>query len=226
MLSDTLLSNNNNGNVTPISFAIGVLSDQEGCYQNYLGLYLKDFRQDVNQLFFLGVISVKTEIEGEDERYRALMNNFGIPDPKTYPNIFAEEDYEEQLCDWTIVNKKCKELMLIYDKIFPFAGSYKGLINALKFLGYDDIIIKEWYKIFDKNNQERDVAFDSIDLQKGKLKSLLEHYNVDYDNRRYSKLNWISLVYHLNETHREDYLDYETPAWNVDKEKHIVTYAP
>lgn len=228
VLSDTFLSDKNDGKVTPISFAIGVLADQEGCYQNYLGLYLKDIRQDVNQMFFLGVISVKTEIEGEDERYRALMNNFGIPDPKTYPNIFAEEDYEEQLCDWTIVNKKCKELMLIYDKIFPFAGSYKGLVNALKFLGYDDIIIKEWYKIFDKNNQERDVAFDSVDLQNGKLKSLLEHYNVDYDNRRYSKLNWISLVYHLNETSQGDYLEYETPAWNIDKtgKNDIVTYSP
>jgi hypothetical protein len=115
-------------------------------------------------LFFLGVISIKTEIEGEDERYRALLANFGIPDPKTYPNLFAEEEYGECLCNWNIVNKKCKELMLTYDKIFPYAGTYKALINALVFLGYDDIIIKEWYKLFDTNNQERDVAFDSVDI--------------------------------------------------------------
>lgn len=223
VLSETMLSSNNDGKVIPISFAIGVCSDQEGCYQNYLGLYLKDFRQEVNQMFFLGVITVKTEIEGEDERYRALMANFGIPDPKTYPNLFAEEDYEEQLCDWTIVNKKCKELMLIYDKIFPYAGSYKALVNALKYLGYDDIIIKEWYKIFDKNNQERDVAFDSVDLQNGKLKPLLEKYNVDYDNRKYSKLSWLSLVYHINETNETNYLDYGTPAYYVDKENNTVT---
>jgi hypothetical protein len=107
--------------------------------------------------------------------------------------------------------------MLTYDKIFPYAGTYKALINALNFLGYDDIIIKEWYKLFDSNYQERDVAFDSVDIQEGKLKSLLADYNIDYNDNKYTKLNWLSMVYHLNETSTEDYLNYGTDAWYVEK---------
>jgi len=48
---------------------------------------------DVEHVFFMGVISFKSEVEGEDERFRTLLTDFGVPDPKYYSNIFAEQDY-------------------------------------------------------------------------------------------------------------------------------------
>lgn len=194
------------GAAIPITLCIGVKSQTEGVYQNFLGLYLS--MADTQRYFFLGVISVKTEIVGEDERYRTLMENFGIPDPSKYPTLFAEQDYEEMLCDWAFINKKCKELMLIYQDIFPYAGTYKGLINILKFLGYDDILIKEWYNITDKNGTEKNVAFDSIDLINNKLHTLLQNVEVDYtNNQQYKKLNMISMIYHINEMIDKDRID-------------------
>lgn len=91
----------------------------------------------------------RTEVEDEDERYRTLFTNFGIPDPITYPNIFKEQDPQEEGTDWRLVNRKSKELFLEYDQIFPYAGTYRALFNAIKYLGYQDIIFKEWYKIKD-----------------------------------------------------------------------------
>lgn len=194
------------GAANPMYLTIGTLSSNEGAYQNYLGLYLSN--TDINKQYFFGVISVKVDIIGEDERYRALMENFGIPDPANYYQIFADNDYEEMLCNWEFINKKCKELMLIYQDIFPFAGTYKGLINAIRFLGYEDIIIKEWYNIRDTNGTEKNVAFESIDLASGKLKSLLKKYDVDYtDHKYYHKLNQISIIYHLNEQIQKEKID-------------------
>ena len=45
--------------------------------------------------FFIGAIEFRTTVIGEDERYRTLLENFGIPDPKIYPNIFREQDPDE-----------------------------------------------------------------------------------------------------------------------------------
>jgi len=42
------------------------------------------------QDYLLGLITFFTEVEGEDERYRALLGNFGIPDPVKYANVFKE----------------------------------------------------------------------------------------------------------------------------------------
>jgi len=38
----------------------------------------------------MGAISIKSEVVGEDERFRTLLTNFGVPDPINYSNIFAE----------------------------------------------------------------------------------------------------------------------------------------
>ena len=38
--------------------------------------------------YILGLFTFLTEVVGEDERYRALLGNLGIPDPVKYPNIF------------------------------------------------------------------------------------------------------------------------------------------
>ena len=187
----------------PFAFTIAFQAKEEGAYQNLLGIYLKsnDQNPDNSIVFFMGAISIKTEVEGEDERFRTLLTNFGIPDPKYYSNIFAEQDYQEECEDYQLINKKSKELMLSYDQIFPYVGTYKALIRAIKFLGYQDIIFKEWYSIKDTNDKITDIAVQVFDSSTGDfLKQKLADYGVsieDYNN--YNKLNRISMIYHFNE---------------------------
>lgn len=222
MGENTLSTSYDKTYANPFTFAIGVIAPEEGCYQNYLGMYMRPVN-DPDLAFFMGLIVIKTEVIQEDTRYRTLLGNFGIPDPINYSNIFAEANYNESLSDYELINRKSKELMLTYDQIFPFAGTYKGLINALKFLGYTDIIMKEWYKIFDNNYCERDVAIDSIDIQNGLLGQMLDKYQTA-ETRKYTKLDYISMVYHLNqiidsnEPEQQEYWKY-TPGSDVELDR-------
>ena len=180
-------------------FTVGFQSSVEGCYKNAMGMFIRDLVDDVD--YFIGVIQFLTEVEDEDERFRTLLTNFGIPDPIKYPNVFKQQDIDEQGCDWTLVNKKSKELFLYYDEIFPYVGTYKALFNAIKFLGYQDIIFKEWYKIKDRNDQTRYVAIQNYDTSTGlSIESTLKKYGVEYGQYdRYTKLNRLSMIYHLDE---------------------------
>jgi len=63
--------------------------------------------------------------------------------PKDFSALFKEIDINEDLPDWRILNPKSKHMILEHDKIMPYVGTYKALINAIKWLGYDDIYIRE-----------------------------------------------------------------------------------
>lgn len=200
----------------PLHFSVGFITELEGCYQNIMGLYIrKEYIEEVplpdnpeeteqkimHDDYLWGLITFFTEVEGEDERYRALLGNMGIPDPEKYPNIFKEQDPEEEGIDWTLINKKSKELMLTYDNIFPYAGTYKALLGAIKFLGYYDLIFKEWYKIKDKTGRDKFITLQAYDLQKGEsLQTKLKRINVTYGEfEKYKKLNRLTMIYHLNQ---------------------------
>lgn len=184
---------------TPIYFSVGFQTEVEGCYQNIMAMYLVNTQ--TQKKYILGLFTFLTEVEGEDERFRTLLGNFGIPDPVKYPNIFKEQDVDEQGVDWTLINTKSKELMINYDQIFPYVGTYKALMGAIKFLGYGDLIFKEWYKIKDQNNRDRYVTLQTYDLQKGEsLNTKLKKIGVTYGEfERYKKINRLSMIYHLNE---------------------------
>lgn len=192
------LCDNTASTVEPIVINFCFQADEEGAYQNFMGMYIRT-KHEPQHIFFFGTIIIKTEVEGEDERFRTLLTNFGIPDPKYYSNIFAEADYEEESTDYTLINNKSKELFLSYDQIFPYVGTYKALKNAIKFLGYNDIIFKEWYRIQDSNDQERDIAVQCIDTDGNYIKNTLDNYGISLEDfERYNKLNKLTMIYHIN----------------------------
>lgn len=188
----------------PFAFAVAFQADEEGAYQNFLGIYMRSLNYNTHKephIFFMGAIAIKTEVEGEDERFRTLLTNFGVPDPVNYSNIFSEADFEEEGKDYELINKKSKELMLSYDQIFSYVGTYKALIRAIKYLGYQDIIFKEWYTIKDINDKLTDIAVQVIDTQSGNfLKQKLADHGVSIEDfNNYNKINKISMIYHFNE---------------------------
>ena len=194
----------------PIYFSVGFQTDIEGCYQNLLAMYIRKTNLDPEseeepQDYLLGLITFFTEVEGEDERYRALLGNFGIPDPVKYANVFKEQDPDEQGIDWILVNQKSKELMISYDNIFPYVGTYKALLGAVRFLGYWDLIFKEWYKIKDKTGRDKFIALQAYDLVKGEsLETKLKRINVTFGEfEKYKKLNRLTMIYHLNQIDEE-----------------------
>ena len=85
------------------------------------------------------------QIIAEDERLKVLANNLGRAFNNEDSIILRNHDPKEPLPNYEEINEKRKELLLAGEEIFPYMGSYKGLINALKFFGYQDLRIKEYW---------------------------------------------------------------------------------
>ena len=126
--------------IMQIDFAF-MPSDENG-YQTTF--YLKD--QSSNTILELTLYG---EGEDEDERLRDLLMTIGNDILPSDSIIFDTSNVNEQGTDWNLINRKRKELLLEYQNIFPYVGSYKALINILKFYGYQNVRMKEYWKNVD-----------------------------------------------------------------------------
>ena len=179
---------------------VGFLAKEEGIYEEQLIVCLLDTECSEEELpgiiYPIGTIKMNAEAIGEDERYRALFTNFGIPHPQDYMNVFADTDINEYMTDNIVMNKNAKRMFLSYNEIFPYVGTYKALVNAVNVLGYTDIFFKEWYKQTGKstnNNIIFDIAYNANN-------SANTINSVSLEERiSLKKLNWLSMVYKINE---------------------------
>ena len=59
--------------------------------------------------------------------------------------MFRDVDIDDERPNYIQLNEKRKELLLASQDIFPYLGSYKSFVNVLKFFGYHDIRLKEYF---------------------------------------------------------------------------------
>lgn len=181
---------------------IGFSGENEGVYEQTLHICLLD-KQFIDEdgipiITPIGEIKMIAETEGEDERYRTLFTNFGIPDPKIYDYVYKDSYADDEKPDFISINKHSKEMFLEYDKIFPYVGTYRALINAVHLLGYDDIFFKEWYKVLDVSDEipRGYVAYDMSYQNSGHNNTLAA---LPLEKRIHlRKKNWLSMLYSLN----------------------------
>jgi hypothetical protein len=183
---------------------IGFVSDEEGVHEKTLAVCLLDTQDTTDdgyeKIYPIGTIYLQAEAVGEDERYRTLFTNFGIPDPITYSNIFNNTDLNESNTDNVLLNQNSKKLFLSYTDIFPYVGTYKALINAINVLGYqDEIYFKEWYKNINVTTDQG--KYTTYDVNFGEYSNTLNTINnLTIDERiQLKKLNWLSMIYKINE---------------------------
>lgn len=186
----------------PIPLNISFNAKDEGVYEGSLDIYYKSN----DKLFLFGQILLIGTAEGEDERYRTLMSNNGLPDPINIYNLFKESNINEDNIDYTLINEKSKYLFLEYKNIFPYIGTYKALINAVKWLGYDDVYFREWFL-----NCKLDKEFSyKLSYDAKERTDTLLNFSIDERNNL-KKLNKLSLVYCINRTTGEIDQKYGTP---------------
>ena len=195
----------------PLVLTPAFRSNAGGCYEDMISVWTLS---PAGELIQAGWISVKSEAVDEDERFRTLFTNFGVPDPKWYPHVFKDYDDREDGMDWNFINKKSKELFLTYDQIFPYAGTYKALMNAVSYLGWDDVYFKEWYRFFD-GEKENDIAYQKIDItQDLSVRRKLEAVGISPDQfLKWKKLNILSMLYRIN----REKAKYDTVAATIHK---------
>lgn len=215
----------------PLQYTIGFLSSIEGSHENTINLYIlgervhktpqpeetpiNTLRQNY-QYVKIGEIRVHNDVIGFDDRHRTFFDNFGVPDPKTYDTLFADVNPYEEGTNAIHTNEKSKELFLEYDKIFPYRGTYKALINAVRYLGYDDLFFREWYKVVEPKSSavNKYVNYISLDMSNEdgdilNVKDKLHNANIDFETYlSMKKLNRLSMMYRLNkETDETDIMD-------------------
>lgn len=200
---------------TPIQINFALNSGTEQFFERVLELHLIDSKynpttqlNEVTQTL-IAKIHFFAEIIGEDERLRFLLENFGRNINETDAYVFNESDINEDLVDWMVVNNKRKELLLTGDEIYPYIGSYKGLINAIKYFGYSDIKLKQYILNIEKSNiswgqvfySSVDIPFDLIFKDKFSPGEDLnvKLYGLDYLNTKKWKITArYNLTYPLN----------------------------
>ena len=191
---------NDNG----FSANLGFSGDNDGVYEHTLYICLVDAENtensEIGEVYPIGEILMSAETEGEDERYRTFFENFGIPDPKYYNDIFIDSDINNDSPDYININKNSKKMFLAYNDIFPYIGSYKGLLNAIKTLGYEDeIFFKEWYKEIG-NSALEDSGYTTYEISFKDTSKRNIISNLDLSERIHlRKMNWVSIVYKINE---------------------------
>ena len=173
-------------NSNPIVLNIGFRSEEEGVYERKLEVFHKINENE----YQIGEIIVNAQSIGQDERFNTLSQNFGLPEAQNIANVFKESDIREPYPDWKLLNYKGKHMILEHDKIMPYIGTYKGLINAIKWLGYEDIKIKEWFKdVKDNKKLALYVPYEAPD----RTKTIL--YFSPEERKNLKKLNQLSLIY-------------------------------
>jgi hypothetical protein len=101
----------------------------------------------------IGSFNVYGQTEIEDIRFKTELNNIGKNIDPYDIFIFKEYDIYEGGIDWSFLNKKRKELLLMKSQIFPYIGSYKSIINSINFFGYNDLTLNEYYRNLDPNSE-------------------------------------------------------------------------
>lgn len=142
-----------------LQFNILLTSPNEDIYERTL--LLKDasfvnttgFSYTSSSVTFANINFYGETIE-EDERLRLVLENFGRTFDQTDAFITREFDINENLPDWQVINEKRKQLMLSGNEIFPYMGSYRGFIAAMRFFGYQDLRVKEYWMNIDTTSAD------------------------------------------------------------------------
>lgn len=146
----------------------------------------------------VATISLYGQTEVEDDRFVQHLKLLGAKlEPDAQP-IFKESDINESGIDFTILNRKRKELLSIYPEIYNYIGSYKALINVISFFGYNDLELYEYYKCIKPNsplyNKLQRVLIKDIFIN-----TIPGWSEIELDSKNYLKTNLFNLTYQITD---------------------------
>lgn len=220
-----------------IGVAINSGNQSEGVYQRKLII------EDISQTIPTTIVEIDFygQIVGEDERFRVLLDNFGSVITPEDSLMFREHNPMEPLPNYIELNSKRKELLLVRDDIFNYIGAYKGLINAIKFFGYQDLRIKEYWLNLDWKKNGNRVNLPPTDVLKqlslkgsindvlesentgkykqvvtyglfdGEYKLNLDNHGISLPSNTWKKTSLFSLVYDINKVKPDEFDEYGYP---------------
>ena len=201
---------NNNQQLIDLHIAFRAEDNQDANTYNRTLILSHDKKEFARITFFAETVE-------EDERLKIWNSNLGYNITPEDTIIFDKSDIKECQPDYILLNEKRKELMMEGHNIYPFIGSYKAIINALKFFGYENLNIIEYWKCVNPNDVNFGKLYHSSKYSLTNKETIrIGNHNIVLPNKDYKKVNQIALVYSINE-HIKDgdglfkYDEYELP---------------
>lgn len=169
--------------------------DEYETFRRDLHLYYCDANQGK---FLVGVFSVYAKSVEEDERLSIMCHNLGYDISNVDFSIFQDSDIKEQLVDYDLMNIKRKEMLLEGHNIYSYIGSYKSLINAIRFFGYDNVTIKEWWKNIDMTSEDYGKHFTASSYSLEDHEVIRSNETITLPSRKFRKTGKLTLTYGIN----------------------------
>ena len=156
--------------------------------------------------------TVWAESLAEDDRLRVMTQNMGYNVIASDSTIFRDTNLKEALPDFVEINLKRKEIMMEGSNIYPFIGSYKGLINAIKFFGYNNLKVKEFWKNVNANSPQfgNYIQSNSVDLFAPTAQ--FNDLKITLPNKNFRKTSMFSLIYRINKINPNKVTDEDLPV--------------
>lgn len=152
----------------------------------------------------LSTFVVYGESEEEDVRHRIHLDNRN-KDVLTAKDfyIFKEVDINEEGIDWVFLNRKRQELLEKYGDIFNYVSSYRAIIRAINYFGYNDLTFSEYFQDVNPESSKYGQIFnlEVLDILDKATKNI-NYHNLRYNNLRnegYVKTNMFSLGYRVTD---------------------------
>jgi hypothetical protein len=182
---------------SPLQINIAFSPNDEIAFERTLEIYL------INSLGKTKIAEIGFYGEGveEDERFKNWAQNFGIRFLKEDANLLKDYDIKEALPNLEKLNQIRKELLVNKEEIYPYIGTYRGLVNFVNLLGYKDVLsIKEYWKNINLLSPyyNKLLMVDLADyLDDGKINNIdFLDKNIDIkESRQFVKTEFLALVY-------------------------------
>lgn len=179
-VTERLITTNNVNKA--LRFDVAITSEDDGVHENKLRI--SDSVGIILELDLYG------EIVGEDERLNVLLGNMGEQITEREEYIFRQSDINESLPNFKILNAKRKEMLVELHNISPYFSGYRGIINVIKYFGYFDLKLKEYWL----NAETGKFAIEEVVLDELDKLDIKNRY-MDYP---YRKTSYFGLFYDLN----------------------------
>lgn len=152
----------------------------------------------------------QTEIE--DIRFKTELGNVGKLIAPNEVFIFKGYDILEGGIDWTYLNKKRKEMLMMKHLIYPYIGAYKSIINAINFFGYNDLQLNEYYRNINPQSEKFLKLFkmEIPDIFDNTVEGWTESEFVknNFPNNDYEDTNMFNLTYNITDKDGNIVLNY------------------
>lgn len=146
----------------------------------------------------VGEFDVYAESVEEDERLTTMCDNLGYRLTNDDFKLFKQSDIKEQVADFEFVNLKRKEILTEGHNIYPYIGTYKSLVNVIRFYGYDNLAIREWWKNVDVESKNYGRYFLATSYSLTSNEVVREGSGVVLPSRKFRKTNKITLAWNID----------------------------